>query len=270
MIEKEHHGGIIDQISIKKVIDSFMSLEIDDAVPHKQSSDLYKKEIERPIVDAVRNYFIELEVSSEFNILDYSRRVGWCSKVYQYLDAVTCRMLFGMIEDFISLHAIAIQEEFPKMLDSGEYEGLQELYELYALYSPIGLGHWREHYEQLVEKAGQAAVENLVNSGDSAASEDLDPSSYVNALLEVHKKYFEIVKRGFRGDAGFMASLDKACLEFVNRNAATGSSTTKSSELLVRHADALLRKNTNVPEDLLENALNQLVGLNGNILSSWN
>jgi cullin 1 len=53
----------------------------------------------------------------------------------------------------------------------------------------------------------------------------------------------------------------QACREFVNRNAATGSSTTKSPELLAKHADALLRKSNKVTEDQdLEEALNQVVG----------
>jgi hypothetical protein len=59
---------------------------------------------------------------------------------------------------------------------------------------------------------------------------------------------------------GFVAALDKACRDFVNRNAATGTSTTKSPELLAKHADALLRKNNKLAEEgELEEALNQTV-----------
>lgn len=61
---------------------------------------------------------------------------------------------------------------------------------------------------------------------------------------------------------GFVAALDKACRDFVNRNAATGSSTTKSPELLAKHADALLRKNNKLAEESdLEDALNQVVSV---------
>ena len=105
-----------------------------------------------------------------------------------------------------------------------------------------------------------------------------DPKAYVDALLEVHKKNQETVSRSFKGEAGFVASLDKvrfywclivgprqlcpcqACREFVNRNAATGTSTTKSPELLAKHADALLRKSNKLSEEGdLEEALNQVV-----------
>jgi len=112
-----------------------------------------------------------------------------------------------------------------------------------------------------------AAVHKLVGEGEAGANaasgaEALDPKAYVDALLDVHKKNQETVNRSFKGEAGFVASLDKACREFVNRNAATGTSTTKSPELLAKHADALLRKNNKVTEDQdLEEALNQVMVL---------
>ena len=76
----------------------------------------------------------------------------------------------------------------------------------------------------------------------------------------MHQKNSETVSRSFRGEAGFVASLDKACRDFVNRNSATGTSTTKSPELLAKHADALLRKSNKMAEEEdLEGALNKVV-----------
>jgi len=69
----------------------------------------------------------------------------------------------------------------------------------------------------------------------------------------------ETVNRSFKGEAGFVASLDRACREFVNRNAATTTSS-RSPELLAKHADALLRKNNKVSEEGdLEGALNRVM-----------
>lgn len=46
----------------------------------------------------------------------------------------------------------------------------------------------------------------------------------------------------------------------MNKNAATGTSSNKSPELLAKHADALLRKNNKLSEEGdLEEALNQVV-----------
>jgi hypothetical protein len=107
-------------------------------------------------------------------------------------------------------------------------------------------------------RASLAAVLRLVGEGGTAT--EVDPKAYVDALLEVHRKSSETVKRSFKGEAGFVASLDKACRDFVNKNAATGTSSTKSPELLAKHADALLRKNNKMAEEEdLESALNRVV-----------
>lgn len=87
----------------------------------------------------------------------------------------------------------------------------------------------------------------------------------------MHRKNQETVNRSFKGEAGFVASLDRACKDFVNKNSATGSSSTKSPELLAKHADALLRKNNKVGEDNdLEDALNKVVGFFESLLLEKN
>jgi hypothetical protein len=82
----------------------------------------------------------------------------------------------------------------------------------------------------------------------------------VEALLEVHKQYNDLVQTAFNGEAGFVASLDKACGEFVNRNKVCRASTSKSPELLARFCDSLLKKSAKNPEENeLEDVLNSVV-----------
>ena len=89
-----------------------------------------------------------------------------------------------------------------------------------------------------------------------------EPKSYVESLLEVHTKNAELVQRAFRGDATFGQALDKACREFINRNKATGTgpASTRSPELVARHADGLLKKSNKSAEEAdLEVALRNTV-----------
>ena len=81
---------------------------------------------------------------------------------------------------------------------------------MYALLSriPEGLDPLRKRFEEHVKKAGLSAVSKLVGEG---RSNTLDPKAYVDAFLDVHHKNSETVARNFRGEAGFVASLDKAC-----------------------------------------------------------
>lgn len=58
-----------------------------------------------------------------------------------------------------------------------------------------------------------------------------------------------MVVNAFRGESGFVASLDKACREFVNRNSICKPGASKSPELLAKFCDALLRKSSKVTEE---------------------
>ena len=150
-------------------------------------------------------------------------------------------------------------DDFQKLLDYDKDEDLQRMYALLARI-PEGLEPLRKKFEEHVKRAGLAAVAKLVGQGTDSA--EPDPKAYVDALLEVHQKNSETVTRSFRGEAGFVASLDKACRDFVNKNKATGNQPTRSPELLAKHADALLRKSNKMAEDQdLEGALNRVVSL---------
>ena len=92
-----------------------------------------------------------------------------------------------------------------------------------------------------------------------------DPKLYVSTILEVHRKYNNLVLTAFTNDCGFVASLDKACGKFINNNSVTKntsstSNSSKSPELLAKYCDHLLKRNVKNPEEAeLEDTLNQVV-----------
>lgn len=129
---------------------------------------------------------------------------------------------------------------------------------MYSLLARItdGLNPLRVSFEAHVKKAGLSAIERISQN----ESESVDPKSYVDTLLEVHKKYNDLVQTAFSGEAGFVAALDKACGEFVNRNKVCKGSSSKSPELLARFCDQLLKKSAKNPEeDELEDVLNNVM-----------
>ena len=73
---------------------------------------------------------------------------------------------------------------------------------------PDGLGELRNLLENHITNQGLAAIEKL---GDEALN---DPKIYVSTILDVHRKYNALVLTAFNNDAGFVASIDKACGEF--------------------------------------------------------
>lgn len=99
---------------------------------------------------------------------------------------------------------------------------------MYLLLSriPNGLDPLRERFEQHVKKAGLDSVERAVGAAAAAPAEGdakgaaaaaaaekresaVEPKAYVDSLLAVHKKNSELVGKAFRGDQGFVASLDR-------------------------------------------------------------
>ena len=283
MIEKQRNCDSIDQTLVKKVVDSFVSLGLDEADTNKQSLDVYRDAFEIPFIEATERYYRNESEAflAENSVSDYLKRAEERLKeeedrVERYLNTVTRKVLVSKCEDvLIRSHATTMWEEFQKLLDFDKDEDLQRMYSLLSRITE-GLEPLRRKFEDHVKKAGLAAVEKLITTGGANGSEgaeessDVDPKAYVDALLEVHTKNSETVQRSFRGEAGFVASLDKACREFVNRNAATlvtapGSSTptsssTRSPELLAKQADALLRKSNKVSEEQdLESTLNQVM-----------
>ena len=49
LIEKQRNGETIDQTLVKKIVDSFVSLGLDESDTNKQSLDVYKEHFETPL-----------------------------------------------------------------------------------------------------------------------------------------------------------------------------------------------------------------------------
>ncbi|TFK40615.1 Cullin [Crucibulum laeve] len=268
LIEAQRNGETIDQGLVKKVVDSFVSLGLDDSDTNKACLDVYKDHFELPFIEATEKYYKQESEAflAQHTVSDYLKKAEERLKeeedrVERYLNTQTRKSLISKCEHvLIRDHSTLMWENFQTLLDFDKDEDLQRMYALLSRI-PEGLEPLRKKFEEHVKKAGLAAVSKLVGES-SANTESLDPKAYVDALLEVHQKNSETVTRSFRGEAGFVASLDKACREFVNRNAATGSSNSKSPELLAKHADLLLRKNNKLAEEGdLEGALNRVMVL---------
>ncbi|KAF5315363.1 hypothetical protein D9619_007309 [Psilocybe cf. subviscida] len=264
LIEDQRNGNVIDQGLVKKVVDSFVSLGLDDTDTNKACLDVYKEHFEIPFIEATEKYYkheSEAFVDSS-SISDYLKKAEERlreeeDRVERYLNTQTRKPLISKCEQvLIKDHSKLMWDSFQSLLDYDKDEDMQRMYALLSRI-PEGLEPLRKNFEEHVKKAGLAAVAKLVGEADAG---DVDPKAYVDALLEVHQKNSETVTRSFRGEAGFVASLDKACREFVNRNAATGSSNSKSPELIAKHADLLLRKSNKLAEeDDLEVALNRVM-----------
>lgn len=263
LVEKQRNGETIEQSHIKSVVDSFVSLGLDDADPSKSTLDVYKEFFEAPFLKATSEYYTQ--ESKQFlavnSVVEYMKKAE--SRLDEEKERVPLYLLNEIMsplmrtceEALITAHSGILREEFQNLLDLDQQEDLGRMYKLLARI-PEGLDPLRNRFETHVRKAGLAAVEKVAQEGDS-----LEPKVYVEALLSVHTQYQKLVNKAFNGESEFVRSLDNACREFVNRNKICKSGSNKSPELLAKYTDQLLKKSTArmSEEDKMEDRLTEIM-----------
>ncbi|KAJ7834545.1 Cullin [Mycena olivaceomarginata] len=267
----------IDQDRVMKVLDSFVSF----------GDDVYEKHFEERFLEETQRHYKALpnadgaEGSGSSSHSEYLKSVEAHlqeeeERVMGYLGAETRKKLDEVI---LRPHVPRIHRAFQPLLDSDADEDLKRLYKLLERITE-GPKPLQYQFEKHVKDAGLGAIQELIggsikptknawvegksterdpeagvktakDASNESESSKLDPKAYVDALLSVHGKNAATVAHCFKSDAGFTAALDKACKEFVNRNAWTAPNAARSPELLAEHADMLLRKSNKVAGEMV-------------------
>jgi cullin 1 len=262
LVEKQRNGETIEHNQIKQVVDSFVSLGLDDGDSSKTTLEVYRFHFERPFLDATKVFYeneskqfvaensvVEYMKKAEARLDEEEERV----KLYLHPD-IGIPLKKACNQVLIADHSTILRDEFQVLLDNDREEDMARMYSLLSRI-PDGLDPLRTKFESHVRNAGLAAVAKVASDADK-----LEPKVYVDALLEIHTQYQGLVKRAFKDEPEFTRSLDNACREFVNRNEVCKSGSNKSPELLAKYTDVLLRKSSTGVEDAeLETRLVQIM-----------
>lgn len=262
MVEKQRNGETIEQAQIKSVVDSFVSLGLDEADSTKSTLDVYRYHFERPFLEATTKYYeneskqfvaensvVEYMKKAEHRLEEEKGRVG----LYLHPDIMNPLMktCLGVL---VTGHSALLRDEFQVLLDNDRQEDLARMYRLLSRIVD-GLDPLRTKFEAHVRKSGLAAVEKVDVTGET-----IEPKTYVEALLEIHTQYQKLVDDAFAGESEFVRSLDNACKEFVNRNSVCKTGSTRSPELLAKYTDSLLKKSgKSAEEEDLEESLTEVM-----------
>lgn len=262
MVEKQRNGETVEQAQIKSVVDSFVSLGLDESDSTKSTLDVYRFHFEKPFLEATTKYYenesaqfvaensvVEYMKKAETRLEEEKGRVG----LYLHPDIMN-PLMKACLGVLVTGHSGLLRDEFQLLLDNDRQDDLARMYRLLARIID-GLEPLRTKFEAHVRKSGLAAVEKVAVEG-----ENLEPKTYVDALLEIHIQYQKLVDDAFAGESEFVRSLDNACKEFVNRNKVCKTGSTRSPELLAKYTDALLKKSGKSAEEAdLEASLAQIM-----------
>ena len=262
MVKKQRDGETIEQAQIKSIVDSFVSLGLDESDSTKSTLDVYRFFFEKPFLEATQTYYknesnqyvaensvVEYMKKAEARLDEEKGRVG----LYLHSDIMN-PLMKTCLAVLVTEHSPLLRDEFQLLLDNDKQDDLARMYRLLARIAD-GLEPLRTKFEAHVRKAGMAAVEKVAVEGDN-----LEPKIYVDALLEVHTRYEKLVDEAFAGESEFVRSLDNACKEFVNRNKVCKTGSTRSPELLAKYTDVLLKRSGKSAEEAdLEKMLKQIM-----------
>lgn len=263
LVEKQRNGETIEYSQIKSVVDSFVSLGLDESDSSKTTLEVYRYHFERPFLEATKEFYQteSKQFVAENSVVEYMKKAEARlaeeeDRVNMYLHQdIALPLKKACNQVLIADHSALMRDEFQVLLDNDREEDMARMYNLLARI-PDGLDPLRAKFETHVRKAGLSAVQKI----QSSEGDKLEPKVYVDALLEVHTQYRGLVKRAFTDEPEFTRSLDNACREFVNRNEVCKTGSSKSPELLAKYTDVLLRKSsTSIEESELERTLSQIM-----------
>ncbi len=264
MVEKQRNGETIEHHQIKSIVESFVSLGLDESDPSKGTLDVYRYYFEKPFLEKTAEYYTNesKQFVAENSIVEYMKKAQARldeeeERVKMYLHPDIAQELRKTCNDaLIKEHSTLLRDEFQNLLNDDRVEDMQRMYSLLSRI-PGGLDPLRTKFEAHVRTAGLDAIAKVASD-----AEKMEPKAYVDSLLEVHNRYQDLVKRAFNDEPEFTRSLDNACREFVNRNSVCKSGSSKSPELLAKYSDTLLKKSSSsASEDDIEASLNQIMSV---------
>ncbi|KAI9476498.1 MAG: Cullin [Benjaminiella poitrasii] len=232
----------------------------------EQPLQLYIEEFERPYLVHTKRYY-EAEAAREIASGNISR---FMKKAYQRLKQEIMRnnqychsTSHGRIvrefeAQYIAAYQDRIIDKFEVMLKNERFSDCTLVYKLLNRI-PSGLKPILTIYEDYVAKLGQEIVTGL---GLSVAK---NPKAYIDQLIDLHSKYYQVNQQVFSSDSAFTAAVDKAFRRIVNdddeqEHKANNNSSLSGPEILARYCDMMLKKNAGRKEALSSSTTN---GSNG-------
>nr|CAB3234693.1 cullin-2 [Phallusia mammillata] len=127
----------------------------------------------------------------------------------------------------------------------------EDLLHMYMLLksAPDGLDNMVTELEAHIKEVGLDQIKAMHGANN--------PMQFVETILDIHRKFYELIHKLFRDDKHFVAALDRACTAIVNFSDA--KQPCRAPELVCKYCDTILRKCSKGPteeaDDKLKNSI---------------
>ncbi|CAO3618169.1 unnamed protein product [Cunninghamella blakesleeana] len=238
MIRRDRDEENASHSTIKTVVTSLVSTNEFTEQPLQ----IYIEEFERPYLVHTKRYYeaeaariIASSTISQFMKRAYQRLHQEIMRNNNYCHSTShVRIVKEFEAQYIAAYQNRIVDEFEKMIHEEKSEDCTMAYSLLSRL-PEGLKPILIIYEDYVCKLGKEIVSKL---GSTIMK---NPREYVDQLLSLHSKYYQINQQVFSSDPLFTAAVDKAFRTVINGTIVNSNS--DGPETLARYCDMMLKKN---------------------------
>ncbi|CCF56414.1 hypothetical protein KAFR_0B01150 [Kazachstania africana CBS 2517] len=272
-ITLERDGNIINKSDIITAIKSFVALGIDPQDLKKLNLNVYIQVFEKPFLKRTEEYYVEYSQNYlvTHSVTDYifeaHRIISREEKSMSlYWDDHTRKPLSEALNAvLIRNHIDKLEQDFVTLLDSRTNVKISALYNLIQRDFTL-LPKLAKAFEEYVKITGENEVSKLLatqkellmkestngsnNKLHLNISSHVSPKDYIKKLLEVYEIFRLITNECFINDPLFTKALDNACRSYINNNelalpaGSPKSATSKTSEMLAKYSDQLLKRLT--------------------------
>lgn len=244
MIGYEWNGEMVDQGVAKMVIDSFVSLGIDETDVHKASPDIYKKQFKAPFLEVTDKYY---KAESEGFLADNS--------VSDYLKEAEERL--RKEEDRVDRYLHTQRLANSVLRNASTYR---------SAHMSSSCGSHSKHSSTLTGTKTTSTCTCLLPAFVRTSSLCTERSRCMRRTrvqrwwrilptwrawmpTPTHTSTCRLRCDPLKGEADFFTAMYKAYSDFVDKTKVTGNQPTHSLELLQMYADTLLRRSNKMVED---------------------
>jgi len=218
LIHNERSNVKVDMTLVRRLLQSYESdaLGIDD-------KGFYDREFESHFLDATKVFYVTESTAfiEENGVSSYMQKAegrieNEQNNAKQYLLASTePKLKAALNESLISKHMDTIQSSFQGFLKDERHEDMRRVYFLLSRISD-GLNHTAKTFEEYLKAVGSEIVETQRKRIPKDAL--ANANAFIKTLIDLHKKYTELLGTCFSNHTLFKSALDKAFTEVINKN----------------------------------------------------